>query len=107
MNILFLNTLLNFLDFQSNRLYSIEESDFMKDIVLIKVISNFFSFLKNRIKRVKLVSNKGTETDNDSGCFHPIIKKRQGRPELRMWQAREKAKVSDGEKCRRVRSRWA
>ncbi|XP_031230916.1 putative homeodomain transcription factor 1 isoform X2 [Mastomys coucha] len=55
----------------------------------------------NRIKRVKLVSNKGTETDNDSGCFHPIIKKRQGRPELRMWQAREKAKVSDGEKCRR------
>ncbi|XP_052035553.1 protein PHTF1 isoform X2 [Apodemus sylvaticus] len=55
----------------------------------------------NRIKRVKLVSNKGTETDNDSGCFHPIIKKRQGRPEIRMWQAREKAKVSDGEKYRR------
>ncbi|XP_076789166.1 protein PHTF1 isoform X2 [Arvicanthis niloticus] len=55
----------------------------------------------NRIKRVKLVSNRGTETDNDSGCFHPITKKRQGRPEIRMWQAREKAKVSDGEKCRR------
>ncbi|MEJ1277957.1 putative homeodomain transcription factor 1 [Cricetulus griseus] len=55
----------------------------------------------NRIKRVKLVSNKGTETDNDSGCLHPIIKKRQGRPEIRMWQAREKAKVSDGEKCHR------
>ncbi|XP_036018825.1 protein PHTF1 isoform X5 [Mus musculus] len=56
---------------------------------------------RRRIKRVKLVSNKGTETDNDSGCFHPILKKRQGRPEIRMWQAREKAKVSDGEKCRR------
>ncbi|CAO2599540.1 Protein PHTF1 [Lemmus lemmus] len=56
---------------------------------------------RRRIKRVKLVSNKGTETDNDSGCLHPIIKKRQGRPEMRMWQAREKAKVSDGEKCRR------
>ncbi|XP_052586241.1 protein PHTF1 isoform X3 [Peromyscus californicus insignis] len=56
----------------------------------------------NRIKRVKLVSNKGTETEKDSGCLlHPIIKKRQGRPEIRMWQAREKAKVSDGEKCRR------
>lgn len=54
---------------------------------------------------MKLVSNKGTETDNDSGCLHSIIKKRQGRPEIRMWQAREKAKVSDGEKCRRVRSR--
>ncbi|XP_028715185.1 putative homeodomain transcription factor 1 isoform X4 [Peromyscus leucopus] len=56
---------------------------------------------RRRIKRVKLVSNKGTETDKDSGCLHPIIKKRQGRPEIRMWQAREKAKVSDGEKCRR------
>ncbi|OBS64408.1 hypothetical protein A6R68_07055, partial [Neotoma lepida] len=55
----------------------------------------------NRIKRVKLVSNKGTETDNDSGCLHPIIKKRQSRPEIKVWQAREKAKVSDGEKCRR------
>ncbi|XP_060248933.1 protein PHTF1 isoform X4 [Meriones unguiculatus] len=55
----------------------------------------------NRIKRVKLLSNKGTETDNDSGCFHPIIKKSQGRPEIRMCQAREKAKVSDGEKCHR------
>ncbi|XP_059121986.1 protein PHTF1 isoform X2 [Peromyscus eremicus] len=56
---------------------------------------------RRRIKRVKLVSNKGTETEKDSGCLHPIIKKRQGRPEIRMWQAREKAKVSDGEKCRR------
>nr|XP_042135572.1 protein PHTF1 isoform X3 [Peromyscus maniculatus bairdii] len=56
---------------------------------------------RRRIKRVKLVSNKGTETDKDSGCLHPIIKKRQGRPEIRMWQAREKAKVSDGEKCHR------
>ncbi|XP_021489896.1 protein PHTF1 isoform X6 [Meriones unguiculatus] len=56
---------------------------------------------RRRIKRVKLLSNKGTETDNDSGCFHPIIKKSQGRPEIRMCQAREKAKVSDGEKCHR------
>ncbi|XP_029393293.1 putative homeodomain transcription factor 1 isoform X2 [Mus pahari] len=55
----------------------------------------------NRINRVKLVSNKGTETDHDSGCFHPIIKKGQGRPEVRMWQARERAKVSDAQKCRR------
>ncbi|XP_078188909.1 protein PHTF1 isoform X3 [Callithrix jacchus] len=55
----------------------------------------------NRIKRVKLISNKGTETDNDPGCVPPIIKKRQCRPEVRMWQTREKAKFSDGEKCRR------
>nr|XP_054970112.1 protein PHTF1 isoform X7 [Pan paniscus] len=53
------------------------------------------------IKRVKLISNKGTETDNDPSCVHPIIKRRQCRPEIRMWQTREKAKFSDGEKCRR------
>ncbi|PNJ46283.1 protein PHTF1 isoform X3 [Pongo pygmaeus] len=56
---------------------------------------------RRRIKRVKLISNKGTETDNDPSCVHPIIKKRQCRPEIRMWQTREKAKSSDGEKCRR------
>uniref|UniRef100_A0A8C5XB28 Putative homeodomain transcription factor 1 n=1 Tax=Microcebus murinus TaxID=30608 RepID=A0A8C5XB28_MICMU len=56
---------------------------------------------RRRIKRVKLISNKGTETDNDASCLHPIIKKRQCRPEMRMWQTREKAKFSDGEKCRR------
>ncbi|KAM9110872.1 protein PHTF1 isoform 3-T3 [Megaptera novaeangliae] len=55
----------------------------------------------NRMKRVKLICSKGTETDNDSGCLHPIIKKRQCRPEIRVWQTREKAKFSDGEKgCR-------
>uniref|UniRef100_A0A2K5ZB67 Putative homeodomain transcription factor 1 n=1 Tax=Mandrillus leucophaeus TaxID=9568 RepID=A0A2K5ZB67_MANLE len=56
---------------------------------------------RRRIKRVKLISNKGTETDNDPSCVRPIIKKRQCRPEIRMWQTREKAKFSDGEKCRR------
>ncbi|XP_071073293.1 protein PHTF1 isoform X5 [Dasypus novemcinctus] len=55
----------------------------------------------NRTKRVKLISNKGTEIENDSSCLHPIIKKRQCRPEIKMWQTREKAKFSDGEKCRR------
>nr|XP_044605069.1 protein PHTF1 isoform X2 [Equus asinus] len=56
---------------------------------------------RRRIKRVKLICNKGTETDNDSSCLRPIIKKRQCRPEIRMWQTREKAKFSDGEKCHR------
>uniref|UniRef100_A0ABI8AB39 PHTF1/2 N-terminal domain-containing protein n=3 Tax=Felidae TaxID=9681 RepID=A0ABI8AB39_FELCA len=56
---------------------------------------------RRRIKRVKLICNKGTETDNDPSCLHPIIKKRQCRPEIRMWQTKEKAKFSDGEKCHR------
>ncbi|XP_066208893.1 protein PHTF1 isoform X2 [Saccopteryx leptura] len=53
----------------------------------------------NRVKRVKLICNKGTETDNDTSHLRPIIKKRQCRPEVKIWQT-EKAKVSDGEKCR-------
>ncbi|XP_017901422.1 PREDICTED: putative homeodomain transcription factor 1 isoform X2 [Capra hircus] len=56
---------------------------------------------RRRMKRVKLICNRGTETDYDSGCLHPIIKKRQCRPEIRTWQTREKAKFSDGEKGRR------
>uniref|UniRef100_A0A286Y4J4 Putative homeodomain transcription factor 1 n=1 Tax=Cavia porcellus TaxID=10141 RepID=A0A286Y4J4_CAVPO len=56
---------------------------------------------RRRNKKVKLLTDKGTETDNDSNCLHPIIKKRQSRPDFRMWQTREKAKFSDGEKCRR------
>ncbi|XP_020763673.1 protein PHTF1 isoform X3 [Odocoileus virginianus] len=56
---------------------------------------------RRRMKRVKLICNRGTETDYDSGCLHPIIKKRQCRPEIRMWQTREKAKFSDGEKGHR------
>lgn len=53
----------------------------------------------NRTKREKLISNKGTEIDNDSSYLHPVTKKRQCRPEIRMWQTKEKAKFSDGEKC--------
>ncbi|XP_009213968.1 putative homeodomain transcription factor 1 isoform X6 [Papio anubis] len=68
----------------------------------VPIIGGFWeTIFGNRIKRVKLISNKGTETDNDPSCVRPIIKKRQCRPEIRMWQTREKAKFSDGEKCRR------
>ncbi|XP_004401361.1 PREDICTED: putative homeodomain transcription factor 1 isoform X1 [Odobenus rosmarus divergens] len=68
----------------------------------LPLIGSFWETLfGNRIKRVKLICNKGTETDNDSSCLHPIIKKKQCRPEIRMWQTREKAKFSDGDKCHR------
>uniref|UniRef100_A0A2K6QT66 Putative homeodomain transcription factor 1 n=1 Tax=Rhinopithecus roxellana TaxID=61622 RepID=A0A2K6QT66_RHIRO len=68
----------------------------------VPIIGGFWeTVFGNRIKRVKLISNKGTETDNDPSCVRPIIKKRQCRPEIRMWQTREKAKFSDGEKCHR------
>ncbi|XP_055995096.1 protein PHTF1 isoform X1 [Sorex fumeus] len=55
----------------------------------------------NRIKRMKLICNKGTERQNDTSCLHSIMKKRQCRPEIKMWQTREKAKISDGENYQR------
>uniref|UniRef100_A0A250Y3Z5 Putative homeodomain transcription factor 1 n=1 Tax=Castor canadensis TaxID=51338 RepID=A0A250Y3Z5_CASCN len=80
-------------------------SDKVRGVETLEPAPNIGSFwgtlFGNRIKKVKLVSNKGTETDKDTNSLHPIIKKRQGRPEVRMCQTREKAKVSDGEKCHR------
>lgn len=68
----------------------------------VPFISGFWGTLfGNRAKRIKLVCNKGTETDNDTSCLHPIIKKRQGRPEIKMLPKTEKAKFSDAEKCHR------
>ncbi|XP_005860048.1 PREDICTED: putative homeodomain transcription factor 1 isoform X1 [Myotis brandtii] len=55
----------------------------------------------SRTKRVKLTCNKETETNKDTGYLRPIIKKRQARPEVKTWPTAEKAKFSDGEKCRR------
>uniref|UniRef100_A0A8C8ZIE3 Putative homeodomain transcription factor 1 n=1 Tax=Prolemur simus TaxID=1328070 RepID=A0A8C8ZIE3_PROSS len=85
-----------------NRENGTNSSDKVKGIETLEsapIVGGFWETLfGNRIKRV---SNKGTETDNDASCLHPIIKKRQCRPEMRMWQTREKAKFSDGEKCRR------
>ncbi|KAM7054331.1 protein PHTF1 isoform 3-T3 [Molossus nigricans] len=68
----------------------------------VPFISGFWGTLfGNRAKRVKLICNKGTETDNDTSCLRPVIKKRQGRPEIKTWPKTEKAKFSDGEKCHR------
>ncbi|XP_023612820.1 putative homeodomain transcription factor 1 isoform X2 [Myotis lucifugus] len=59
------------------------------------------SLFGSRTKRVKLTCNKETETNKDTGYLRPIIKKRQARPEVKTWPTAEKAKFSDGEKCRR------
>ncbi|XP_054420704.1 protein PHTF1 [Pteronotus mesoamericanus] len=66
-----------------------------------RFLSSFWGTLfGNRVKRVK-ICNKGTEIDNDTSSLRPIIKKRQCRPDIKMCQTTEKAKFSDGEKCRR------
>ncbi|XP_044528302.1 protein PHTF1 isoform X1 [Gracilinanus agilis] len=55
-------------------------------------------FCNSRTKRVKLLTDKGIETDNNPTILSLNPKKKHPRSEMRMWQAREKAKLSDGEK---------
>ncbi|XP_036623748.1 putative homeodomain transcription factor 1 isoform X2 [Trichosurus vulpecula] len=49
---------------------------------------------RSRTKRVKLLTDKGIETESTPTCLNLSTKKKHPR----MWQAREKAKLSDGEK---------
>ncbi|XP_044528303.1 protein PHTF1 isoform X2 [Gracilinanus agilis] len=58
-------------------------------------------FCNSRTKRVKLLTDKGIETDNNPTILSLNPKKKHPRSEMRMWQAREKAKLSDGEKSQR------
>ncbi|XP_074044570.1 protein PHTF1 isoform X4 [Macrotis lagotis] len=55
-------------------------------------------FCNSRTKRVKLLTDKGIETENTPTCVNLSIKKKHPRSEIRTWQTREKAKLSDGEK---------
>ncbi|XP_043860507.1 protein PHTF1 isoform X2 [Dromiciops gliroides] len=61
---------------------------------------------RSRTKRVKLLTDKGIETESTPACLNLSTKKKHPRSEMRMWQGREKAKLSDGEKsqegCRRL-----
>ncbi|XP_072500499.1 protein PHTF1 isoform X7 [Notamacropus eugenii] len=53
---------------------------------------------RSRTKRVKLLTDKGIETESTPTCLNLNTKKKHPRSEMRMWQAREKAKLSDGDK---------
>ncbi|XP_072500492.1 protein PHTF1 isoform X1 [Notamacropus eugenii] len=55
-------------------------------------------FCNSRTKRVKLLTDKGIETESTPTCLNLNTKKKHPRSEMRMWQAREKAKLSDGDK---------
>ncbi|XP_075299074.1 protein PHTF1 isoform X3 [Opisthocomus hoazin] len=63
------------------------------------VLKNLFSVLfRRRIRRVKLVSEKGTETENGVNAVNNGIKHRHARSEYRLLHFKEKNKLSDGEK---------
>ncbi|XP_076214280.1 protein PHTF1 isoform X4 [Aptenodytes patagonicus] len=53
---------------------------------------------RRRIRRVKLVAEKGTETENGVNAVNNVIKHRHARSEYRLLHFKEKNKLSDGEK---------
>ncbi|XP_074420131.1 protein PHTF1-like isoform X4 [Larus michahellis] len=63
------------------------------------ILSNVFNMLfRRRIRRVKLVAEKGTETENGVNSVNNGIKHRHARSEYRLLHFKEKNKLSDGEK---------
>ncbi|XP_062482590.1 protein PHTF1 isoform X3 [Pezoporus occidentalis] len=57
---------------------------------------------RRRIRRVKLVAEKGTETENGVNGVNNGIKHRPARSEYRLLHFKEKKKLSDGEKSHQV-----
>ncbi|XP_061327958.1 protein PHTF1 isoform X3 [Pezoporus flaviventris] len=57
---------------------------------------------RRRIRRVKLVAEKGTETENGMNGVNNGIKHRPARSEYRLLHFKEKKKLSDGEKSHQV-----
>uniref|UniRef100_A0A8C8B1S1 Putative homeodomain transcription factor 1 n=1 Tax=Otus sunia TaxID=257818 RepID=A0A8C8B1S1_9STRI len=53
---------------------------------------------RRRIRRVKLVAEKGTETENGVNAVNNGVKHRHARSEYRLLHFKEKNKLSDGEK---------
>ncbi|XP_027551083.1 putative homeodomain transcription factor 1 isoform X4 [Neopelma chrysocephalum] len=63
------------------------------------VLTNLSSLLfQRRNRRVKLVAEKGTETESGVSVVSDGIKPRQARSEHRLLHSKEKSKLSDGEK---------
>uniref|UniRef100_A0A4X2LR00 PHTF1/2 N-terminal domain-containing protein n=1 Tax=Vombatus ursinus TaxID=29139 RepID=A0A4X2LR00_VOMUR len=55
-------------------------------------------FCSSPTKRVKLLTDEGIETENTPSYLHLSTKKKHPQSEMRMWQPREKTKLSDGKK---------
>uniref|UniRef100_A0A8C0IEX5 Putative homeodomain transcription factor 1 n=1 Tax=Bubo bubo TaxID=30461 RepID=A0A8C0IEX5_BUBBB len=67
------------------------------------ILNNLFSMLfQRRIRRVKLVAEKGTETENGVNAVNNGVKHRPARSEYRLLHFKEKNKLSDGEKSHQV-----
>ncbi|XP_039941712.1 protein PHTF1 [Hirundo rustica] len=62
------------------------------------LLTNLSSLLFQRRNRIKLVAEKGTETESGVNAVGDGIKPRQARSEHRLLHSKEKSKLSDGEK---------
>ncbi|KFP27807.1 Putative homeodomain transcription factor 1, partial [Colius striatus] len=63
------------------------------------VLKSFFgSLFQRRIRRAKLVAEKGTETEHGVNAVNNGVKHRAARAEYRLLHSKEKNKLSDGEK---------
>lgn len=70
--------------------------------------SGFWGTLfSSRPKRLKLTCNQETETTMGPGFLRPVIRRRPLRPEVKSWPTAQRARLSDGEKNRRVAARRA
>ena len=80
----------------SERDHDVFLEEFFSDV---KAFNCIFS---HRIRRVKLVAEKGTETENGVNAVNNGIKHRHARSEYRLLHFKEKNKLSDGEKSHQV-----
>lgn len=55
-------------------------------------------FCNSPTKRAKLLTDKGIKTENTPSCLNLTTKKKHPQSEVRMWQPREKTKLSNGQK---------
>lgn len=65
-------------------------------------IKAFNCIFSPRNRRVRLVAEKGTETESGVSAVGDGIKPRQARSEHRLLHSKEKSKLSDGEKSHQV-----
>ncbi|CAM2107243.1 protein PHTF1 isoform X1 [Caretta caretta] len=73
-----------------------------KHLEPISIINSLFGLLfRRRLRRVKLVADKGTETESGVSSVYSGIKHRLSRSEYRLLHFKERDRLSDGEKSHR------
>ncbi|XP_044869142.1 protein PHTF1 isoform X1 [Mauremys mutica] len=73
-----------------------------KQLEPTSIINSLFGMLfRRRLRRVKLVADKGTETESGVSSVYSGIKNRLSRSEYRLLHFKERDRLSDGEKSHR------